>query len=414
MIYLYSLTRKMIRKVVWFLFFALVAVSCLDEPDCYNLNNSIIGVSFRKMADNKADTVALIGVSINGTDSLFYENRLATGVDLPLNVLSNQAEISFQLLDGTNVVTNRLLLGYNSKAQFVSQDCGERFIISDLNALDSDFDSVRIVNSSPTKTPSTNLIIYRCPVTNLIRFAFRQWYADDDSVGHPRDAFINGITDDYTTGIFYPNDTASSVVLSLNPLANSTQFNFNFVEGGNTIALRYRFVNRTLFSPCGQQGFTSGLSIGSTDFAFARVVNDSIQDPPVTNIDFFRCPDTNLVKIAFRALPDESAPNVSVPIVKITVDYTTEIFYANATVSGVTLPLNAQADATHFSFELESGTVELELGYDRSQAVYHDVCDQTEMTSLRVISSGFATPPEVLNDQISYPADITNLAITIN
>ena len=88
----------MIRKVAQYSFFALLAVSCLDKPDCYNLNNNVIGISFRKIADNRADTVALLGITVNGTDSVFYPDVLATGLELPLDVLSAESNVSFQFL----------------------------------------------------------------------------------------------------------------------------------------------------------------------------------------------------------------------------------------------------------------------------------------------------------------------------
>src|SRR5690606_8628996 len=118
-----SLPRRfsMIRKVALYSIFALLALSCLDEPDCYNLNNNIIGIAFRKIADNRADTVALIGIMLNGSDSLFYHNILATGVELPLNVLGSDTEITFEFAGLNGPFVRTLHTSYTSKVQFVSE-----------------------------------------------------------------------------------------------------------------------------------------------------------------------------------------------------------------------------------------------------------------------------------------------------
>ena len=404
----------MIRKVAWFLFFALLAVSCLDEPDCYNLNNNIVGISFRKLADNKADTVAIVDVTINGTDSVFYPFRLVTGVELPLNFYTSESDIFIQRLHRDVAITNRLLLGYRSQIQFVSEDCGERFLISNLDVIESDFDSVHVVNASPGNTPSTNLIVYRCPQTDLMRVGFRQLNMDEDSLGRPLEVFVDGILADFTPDVFYPDDTASSFLLPLNPAAMATTYDFDFTSGSGTVAVGYRTVETTRYTLCGPQPFFTDLAIASSDFDMARVVRDSIQDPPVTNILLQRCPDTNLVRIAFKEEADEDAPNVPVLVTGISADYTSETFYPNVTVSAVTLPLNDQADVTRYSIAFEDSVVDIELGYSRAPVVYHEVCNSMQINALQVNSSGFESPPQVLDDEISFPANTTNVAIILN
>lgn len=404
----------MIKKVAWFLFFALLAVSCLDEPDCYNLNNNIVGISFRKLADNKADTVAIVDIAINGTDSVFYPFRLVTGVELPLNFYTSESDIVLQRFHRDVAVTNRLLLGYRSQIQFVSEDCGERFLLSNLGVVESDFDSVRVVNASPGNTPSTNLIVYRCPETDLMRVGFRQLDMDDDSLGRPVDVFVNGVLADFTPDVFYPQDTASSFVLPLNPASMATTYNFDFTSGSGTVEVGYRTVETTRYNLCGPQQFYTDLSVVSADFDKALVVRDSIQDPPVTNILLQRCPDTNLVRIAFKEEAGEDTPNVPVFVAGITADYTAETFYPDTTVSVVTLPLNDQVDVTRYSIAFENAVVDIELGYNRTPVVYHEVCNRMQINALQVNSSGFESAPEVLDDEISFPANTTNVAIILN
>ena len=80
----------------------------------------------------------------------------------------------------------------NAQVQFVSEDCGERYIFSDLKILEYDFDSVRIVNPTPTAPASTNIEIYRCPRTNLMGIDFTTRCSSGWSYSRFFDGHISG------------------------------------------------------------------------------------------------------------------------------------------------------------------------------------------------------------------------------
>lgn len=413
LIYLYSLNQVMIKKVAWFSFFALLAVSCLDDPDCYNLSLNVIGISFRKIAGDKADTVYLNRVTMEGTDSIFVEEAFATGVLIPLNYLTNQSNIIFTrpAIDGS--FTNTLVLAYNAKAQFVSEDCGERYLVSDLAVVSSDFDSTRLVSRTPTKNPSTNIVIYRCPITNYVRFSFKQWDTDEENIfGSELTTQLNGITEDYSTNVYWANQSVSTARVPLNSGLNATTFNLDFVDYGSTsITLNYKSVLQTLYPVCGEQKFFSDLVIADyqSEFDKVEVVKDSIQDPPVTNVVLYKCPTTNRIKIVFRQNANSSA-SAPVNIVKITADYTSEEFYVNqSNVSTVELPLNEGANNTTYTFTLDKGVRTLQLSYNRNFNQYHEVCDQTEMTSIAITATDFSAS-QVLDPTSKFPAD-NNIAV---
>ena len=408
----------MIKKVVWFLFFALLAVSCLDEPDCYNLNANVIGISFKKIADGKADSIALYSISMDGTDSLFYDTSLVTDIQLPLNYLQNQALITFLRFNDLGPYINSVSLGYDAQAQFVSEDCGERFVVSNLHVLSSDFDSTRLVNSSPTQNPSTNIIIYRCPIPNVVRFSFRQLNTDEeDTIGSAFNVLVNGIEDDFSNIIYRYSQPTSTVRVPINEESNSTTFNMDLGDLGNTfLTLNYNTTSQALYIPCGEQKFFSNLTMPTitTEFDSVAIVNDSIQDPPLTNITFFKCPVTNLARIVFRE-STASTNNISVDILKITADYTTEEFYINQKASSVELPLNEAANTTTFTFTLASaGERVLTVNYNTAQNLYHEVCNQTEMSSLSIGShSGFANDPLLIDSTVTFPTQ-NNIAVYPN
>jgi hypothetical protein len=110
------------------------------------------------------------------------------------------------------------------------------------------------------------------------------------------------------------------------------------------------------------------------------------------------------VKIVFRE-NTSSTNNLSVELLKVTADYTTEEFYVGQKVSSVELPLNEAADATTFTFTLADNSVKvITLNYGRAQNTYHEVCNQIEMSSLTIgSSSGFVIEPTIIEPTITFP-----------
>jgi len=149
-VYLYA--RKMMgKKVITFAILALMTVSCLDEPDCYLLNNHLVGIAFKKLEDSTADTVEISNFGTLEPPVLFLADTSVSRIlGLPLKYFED--ETTFVLEDAGTVHTLRL--GYRSQAQFVSEKCGEKFVLSELRILERDFDSVRLVTDFPTRDGS--------------------------------------------------------------------------------------------------------------------------------------------------------------------------------------------------------------------------------------------------------------------
>jgi hypothetical protein len=140
--------QMMVRVSTWLLFFMLMTVSCLDEPDCYSLNNYIIGIGFKKISTSKGDTVVFKSVTTEEPPLLFYDSAAFSRIVLPLNYFQDETTFYFQEEDTVRF----LRLGYTSQPQFVSENCGERFVLSNLRVLQHTFDSVRLVHDAPTRT----------------------------------------------------------------------------------------------------------------------------------------------------------------------------------------------------------------------------------------------------------------------
>ena len=154
----------MMQRITIFIFCLAVMAGCLEEPDCYQLNNNIVGISFKKLFDKKADTLLINSITTAGTDSIFYEYWGATNIKLPLDFLRQETNFVINTFNNQTTKIQNLNLGYTSKTQFVSLDCGVRYILQDLRVAEQDFDSVRMLSNTPSNSTSvTNIEVYRCP-----------------------------------------------------------------------------------------------------------------------------------------------------------------------------------------------------------------------------------------------------------
>ena len=129
----------------------IAAAACVDEPDCYNLNNYVVGIAFKKLEDSSADTVFVNALATAEPPLLFLADTSFSRLNLPLNYFEDETIFLFEEPDTLRV----LHLGYVSQAQFVSEDCGEKFVLSKLRVLEHSFDSVRLITDVPTSQAGT-------------------------------------------------------------------------------------------------------------------------------------------------------------------------------------------------------------------------------------------------------------------
>jgi hypothetical protein len=266
----------MIKNTAWFVFFVLLASACLDEPDCYSLNNNIVGIAFKRMSTNRADTVYFSSIKADGTETIFLNNATGTAVSginsLPLNYYQNETTFHF---DGLDKMYD-LRLGYSAKAQFVSKDCGERFVLTGLNPIAFNFDSVRVVNAIPKagNTSDIQLEIFRCPNTSRIKIKFSAAVE------------ITQVLTDYQGSLVVVGTNTALVPLDVN--ASSSTIHFKFKNGTTKdLALSYNRQTHNLFHACGEQIVLSDFVVdkSKTTFPTVNVIRTVIQDPPLTNLE---------------------------------------------------------------------------------------------------------------------------------
>ncbi len=263
----------MVKRSLWFLVFSLMAVSCLDQPDCFSLNNNIVGISFKRLSNNRADTIGITRIIADGAGVEFVPNdAVQTSVNLPLNLYTNSTtfvvEAGGQMYD--------LKLDYTSKAQFVSEDCGAKYVITGLRAASQTFDSVRVASSTPKSQdgPGTNIEVFRCPNTSRIKIRFISQVT------------ISKIETGYSDPITGSATPVSTILVPLNTTESQSSVKFTFADGTTKdLVLNYDREFDTLFGACGEQVIISELTVTSHTFTAATVRRKAIQDPNQTNIE---------------------------------------------------------------------------------------------------------------------------------
>jgi hypothetical protein len=270
LLYLYGRMVNIIKKSGWFLFFVVLASSCLDEPDCYSLNNNIVGIAFRKMSDGQADTVFFKQITVDGTDSV-YKDVFRTGLDLPLNYYQNETSYHFE---GQTTIYD-LHFGYTAKTQLVSEDCGERFVLGDLVVTAPAFDSLRLVARTPKRVrqTGTHLYIYRCPNTSRIELKFAA------------PVTITAASADFPGSFLLNTAAVTTQAVPLNTAADQSTITLTFGDVVKVLTVSYSRTESTLFKVCGPQTVLSNIDVVSTDFTSATSIRKTIQDPLLTNIE---------------------------------------------------------------------------------------------------------------------------------
>lgn len=147
----------------WIIIVLVSASSCLDNADCIKNGDTALVVSFKKLSDGLADTVTLYNVTAAGSDSVFYKSSGVDGLDVLngsalLSVNPYAEETLFTFFFETQQVT--LKVGYKNEVRFISEECGSDRVQRDLTILETQFDSVRVVNNVLTRNRTPNIEIF--------------------------------------------------------------------------------------------------------------------------------------------------------------------------------------------------------------------------------------------------------------
>lgn len=361
------------KKTTWFIFLLIIIASCLNDPDCFRLNSNIIGISFRVMGTGKSDTLRMYGVTAGNTDSIFYRNTQATGIGLPLDFTTTETQYVFKTTRGDDTIAFR----YNVNVQFVSEECGSKFVVENLDTTMYSFDSVRVVSRTPGTTAGGNIEIFRCPRTDTMAIAFRQLTLSGITESSQAMAVeTNGITPDFTGEELYADQKVSIIYLPVNLDLDKKKMviTFDQVENGlRKLDLSYTLTEVKRYRMCGIQTFASAMVINPVEAQFAFdsvgfVLNDdnaqirSVLDPFDPMINIYRCPELDVAGLYFRKRNDSADSLVSLK--SVTVDFLATNFAPTAETTFVRVPLNKEATTTTVTIEFQTGRKEtLTLSY---------------------------------------------------
>ncbi|MFZ1808941.1 MAG: DUF6452 family protein [Cyclobacteriaceae bacterium] len=391
-------------QILVFCIAGFFAGSCYEDPECIDLRNDYVGFTFKKLFDGQVDSV--LGITTSGTDSIFYEFfNVGGSILIPLNVATTSQSFVFNLINGTYSMT----LDYKSQPQFESVDCGPRFVLTNLNVSQHNFDSISVTNNvAITAEGGSNIDIYRCPITNNLKLAFRQLLTDNEANGTVLIENLHNVRLDYQALLYYSNTEASSVVVPLNLANTTTRVLVDSKDSGlSSLDITYEFETASIFDGCGTQNFLKNIEVsGTTNYDFVSVQKDSITDPPTTNVTLFKCPQTNLIELQLVG-----APAAGVQINKVTAGFTSEVFYEDSLTTKLVLPLDETQEQTNYTIEFEDATKQISFGYDRTVQIFHEQCVQTLFSAVEVLSSDFTTPPLTKNNSIQFPT-VVNFEIT--
>jgi hypothetical protein len=400
------------KKVCWFAFLIILSVSCLDDPDCYQLHNNFVGVTFRVIGSGQVDSTYLKNVDGAGKEGFFpYLNY-------QLNYFQEQADFDFE---GEKQKMNHLRIDYVVKNQFVSEDCGSRFVLSDVTIADHTFDSARVVNATPGKGQGgANIDIYRCPETDSLTLSFNQLYASSDGIivsnksSKPISHKFTVTTDFSSSNVF--DDRAATLYLPVNLQKKSVQYDFTEALSSDSLVITYETVTETRYKACKEQTFVNALKAVSHSFDSVSYGLNSLDepqyailDPRVINFRVFDCPITNMMQVNFV---NAASAAQSVLIKGIRGEhFPGSLLTENITASTVSLPVDITKNESTFYIDYESRTDTLHVQYSLSPIRLYNACGTQRIVQDLVVDlpARLATNGSALK----FPT-VPNVQITIN
>ncbi len=265
------------------LVFLLLGISgaCVNEPDCLDLRITDVQLVFRKMFDGRADTVFISGIEIEGKDSIFFTNRLASGLELPLDPYNDATTYTIYQFSEINSIN----LSHKRRLQLITEECGERILIEGVTLLSSTLDSVRVL-SIKESNPVARVEIYRCPQPMALRFIFRV-FSNENLVSEQ--VLVESISSDFIGVPLYTNATIRAANLPLNIASNTASYYFQFPSGErDTLTVSYSSLQKQIFNVCGETTLYNNLDVTYDTFQQVNIVRDSIREPAIINIEIIR------------------------------------------------------------------------------------------------------------------------------
>jgi hypothetical protein len=398
-----------VKKASWFTFFSLLAFSCLDEPECFQLKNDQIGITFRVMGTGAVDTASFKGIVVDNRVLITPPALITSAFVVGLNYFKDTTAIVFD----RGSTQKHLTLHYLVQPQFISENCSPRYYLSELKAARHTFDSVRISNPVPASSAQTqNVDIYRCPSdVPLMGVNFRRLLIGTNGAvtSQNESLTLESVTADFSDTPLLSNTAAESVYvpvrLTPGESVHST-YVFAVDQNGKTerpLALKYTVTNEVRFRPCGAQNYVSALEVVSSGFDSVRIartpqgaLRNRLLDPPITNVEVFQCPLNNQIQVVFKTAQGTGVADRKVTLKGVRMDYRSDTLRFDPEVTSIVLPLNTNADFTQFYVDYENRTEARPLFRAcNSPRFISELREQTDLPNV-----------QILQPEVRYPAAI--------
>lgn len=128
--------------------------SCYRADDCNPVTRDYIVLQFVNLSDKAVtDTLTVASYSYGA----IYNDTLSSIFDLPLDPSYDTITYTFNKPGYSNWIK----VGYSSVVDVPQGDCGPQFVYSQLEILDTSYDSVRLVDKTMLPTVKVNVkVIY--------------------------------------------------------------------------------------------------------------------------------------------------------------------------------------------------------------------------------------------------------------
>lgn len=142
----------------------MVFMACAPDEICFTDNDTRVRISFQRViypdtdsAFTENDTLIVFQITALDTDSIFVALDTLFSATLPVNTVANATTFVFN----TQLGTQTLELLYRRKQRLISVECGPEQIIDNLEAGETSFDSLSIIQPSLSDQVTTNVEVYR-------------------------------------------------------------------------------------------------------------------------------------------------------------------------------------------------------------------------------------------------------------
>lgn len=280
--------KNCLPLLVVLVFLGLAA--CEDEPGCVTNNFEVVKLAFYQIDDTTARSVDKdieVGITLVGGSNPSGEPLSG----LPLN--PTQDVSTFYI--SRNGVTDTIVLRYQREQQLISPDCGptQRFFnltVDTTKGSLTTLDSFRLVEPELSKLGGANLEIFTCQdefYTQEVKLNFQE----KDTLVRTDSLFIQRISDG-TGRVLVENDTVfGRLDLSINPLADRTEFTFELLAHGDqparteTLTLTYQQEPVRFAKNCRPQTRYFNLdTLAGTTFDSVRIENRELAQDVSLNL----------------------------------------------------------------------------------------------------------------------------------